>query len=320
MALPVSRRLDFSEIPVIDLARLTAGDTDTETVAGIGSACRDVGFFYIENHGVEPELVHRLHTLAKAYFAQALEAKMQTKLDARMRGYLPLDYCSFEGEENAAINHQEGFWIGHDRPLDETDLIAGPNQWPSDMPEFKAAMMKYFGALEKVADVLIRGFALALDLSENYFTERFNRPNTRLKLNHYPPQENPQHQYEIGVLPHADSGGFTILWQDESGGLEIQNKSGEWVGAPPIKNTFVINLGKIMQTWTNGQFSATPHRVVNRSGEDRYSIPLFVNPNSDVVIEPLVGERSDGFVPFRYGDYQRDEWRRAFPVAGIPIE
>ena len=82
-------------------------------------------------------------------------------------------------------------------------------------------------------------------------------------------------------------------------------------------DSFVINIGNIMQTWTNGRFSSTPHRVINRGGRDRYSIPLFVNPDSDVQIAPLIGP-SGAFTPFRYGDYQRDEWRRIFPIANIP--
>jgi isopenicillin N synthase-like dioxygenase len=120
------------------------------------------------------------------------------------------------------------------------------------------------------------------------------------------------------AVPHSDSGGFTILWQDDNGGLEVQSKRGEWVGAPPIADTFVINLGNVMQIWTNGRFSSTPHRVINRFGRDRYSVPLFVNPDSGVRIAPLIGPATPDVVPFRYGDYQRDEWRRIFPVAKIP--
>lgn len=135
-----------------------------------------------------------------------------------------------------------------------------------------------------------------------------------MKLNHYPPQPPPERESEIGVVGHSDSGGFTILWQDANGGLEVQSKNGDWVGAPPIPETFVINLGNVMQIWTNGRFSSTPHRVINRSGNDRYSIPLFVNPNYDVPIAPLDGAPSGEPAP-RFADYQVDVWRRIFPVA-----
>ena len=155
---------------------------------------------------------------------------------------------------------------------------------------------------------------LDTDIFDSFFAESL----TRLKINHYPPQYDPKQLNSIGVLPHSDSGGFTILWQDDVGGLEIQNQNGDWVGAPPVEDTFVINLGNIMQIWTNGEFSSTPHRVINRTGTDRYSIPFFVNPNHDAIIKPLIGEPDESFSRFCYGDYQRSQWRRIFPVAGIP--
>ena len=122
----------------------------------------------------------------------------------------------------------------------------------------------------------------------------------------------------IGLVPHADAGSFTILWQNDSGGLEIQNKSGEWVGAPPIDETFVINIGNVLQTWTNGRFSSTPHRVINRSNRDRYSVPLFVNPSYDIEVRPLVDVDRNHSTAFNYGTYQRDVWRQTFPIAEVP--
>ena len=111
--------------------------------------------------------------------------------------------------------------------------------------------------------------ALALEQPADFFQILFERQSSLLKINHYPPQDNPQTVSNIGVVPHADSGGFTILRQDDNDGLEIESKSGEWVEAPPVPATFIINLGNTMQMWTNGEFSSTPHRVINRSGTDR---------------------------------------------------
>ena len=144
-------------------------------------------------------------------------------------------------------------------------------------------------------------------------------PGSRLKLNHYPPQFNPVDEHNIGVVPHSDSGAFTILWQDGHGGLEIQSKSGDWVGAPPLAGSFVINIGNVMQTWSNGYFSSTPHRVINRSGTDRYSIPLFVNPNHEARVAPLGDGTDIQAGALCYGDYQREIWARTFPVAGIVL-
>ena len=319
MAIPVSRRLDFSEIPVIDLRPLIDGSATqvAATVTALGRACEEVGFIYVRNHGVPQDLVSRLAEQAALFFAQPMDEKMKIVLDQRMRGYLPLRYRSYEGETRAGTSHQEGLWVGHERALSDHDPLIGPNQWPAGTPGLQPAMMAYFDAVEALSRLLQRGFALALGVAPDFFQALFRAPNSRLKLNHYPPQENPESDNDIGVVPHADSGGFTILWQDDNGGLEVQSKNGEWVGAPPIPDSFVINIGNIMQTWTNGRFSSTPHRVINRGGRDRYSIPLFVNPDSDVQIAPLIGP-SGAFTPFRYGDYQRDEWRRIFPIANIP--
>jgi isopenicillin N synthase-like dioxygenase len=319
MAIPVSRRLDFSEIPVIDLRPLIDGGAAQleATVAALGRACEEVGFIYVRNHGVPQDLVTRLAEQSALFFAQPMDEKMKIVLDQRMRGYLPLRYRSYEGETRAGTSHQEGFWVGHERALSAEDPLVGPNQWPAGTPGLQPAMMAYFDAVEALSRVLQRAFALALGVAPDFFQALFKAPNSRLKLNHYPPQENPESDNDIGVVPHADSGGFTILWQDDNGGLEVQSKNGEWVGAPPIPDSFVINIGNIMQTWTNGRFSSTPHRVINRGGRDRYSIPLFVNPDSNVRIAPLIGPSGE-FTPFRYGDYQRDEWRRIFPIAKIP--
>src|SRR5216683_2863127 len=321
MALPLSRRLDFSEIPVIDISPLVDGNAAQleRTVAALDRACSDVGFIYIRNHGVSGDLVTRLAQQARLFFNRSMDEKMRIVLDQRMRGYLPLNYRSYEGEARAGTSHQEGFWIGHERPLSAALPLEGPNQWPEAVPDLKPTMLAYFSAVEELSQVLQRGFALALGLAPDFFQLLFRVPNSRLKLNHYPPQDAPEADNDIGVVPHSDSGGFTILWQDDNGGLEVQSKSGEWVGAPPIDDTFVINLGNVMQIWTNGKFSSTPHRVINRFGRDRYSIPLFVNPDSEIRIAPLIGPATAYAAPFRYGDYQRDEWRRIFPVARIPL-
>jgi len=317
MALPQSRRLDFSEIPVIDIAPLVEGRNPASTINALKRACSDVGFLYVRNHGLPRELIANLVEQAALFFGRPMDEKMRIVVNPRMRGYLPLGYRSYEGEPTAGKSHQEGFWIGHERPLNAESPLDGPNIWPEYPPGLKPAMLAYFAAVEKLSHVFMRGFALALDLKPDFFEPIFSRPMSRLKLNHYPPQDEPERENEIGVVPHSDSGGFTILWQDANGGLEIQSKSGEWVGAPPIPDTYVINLGNIMQIWTNGHFSSTPHRVINRGGKDRYSIPLFVNPNRDAVIEPLIGAHEAGFEPFKFGDYQRKYYRRSFPVANI---
>ena len=195
-------------------------------------ACEEVGFFYVRNHSITGESIDNLRREAGIFFEQPMDEKMRLKLDQRMRGYLPLDYSSYEGEDRAAKSHQEGFWMSYERALDPVRPMHGPNIWPEDHPALKAAMEAYFASAERLANALLRGFASALNLGPDYFDQYFVAPHTMLKLNHYPPQDSPESIKHIGVVPHTDSGAFTILWQDEGDGLEIQNKDGEWIGAP----------------------------------------------------------------------------------------
>ena len=173
-------------------------------------------------------------------------------------------------------------------------------------------MTDYLAAIESLAATLGQAFAEALGQPGDFYRGHFARPTSRLKLNHYPPQHNPERVDNIGVVPHTDSGAFTILWQDEHGGLEVRSSSGEWVGAPPLADSFVVNIGDILQYWSNGRFASTQHRVINRNGVDRYSIPYFVNPDADTTIAALDG--SNAFDPFDYGEYQLAKWRGFFPV------
>ncbi|MEM8687352.1 MAG: 2OG-Fe(II) oxygenase family protein [Pseudomonadota bacterium] len=316
MAIPLSRRLDFSEIPKLDVGELLGGKASDTLIEALERACTDVGFFYVHNHGVAPELISALRHEAGRFFALPMAQKMEIAINAQLRGYLPLDYASYEGEARAAKSHQEGFWISYDRPFSSAQPLNGPNLWPKEPPELRATMLEYLEAVERLSQALQRGFARALGVGEHGLDAYFQDPMSMLKLNHYPPQDAPESVKHIGVVPHSDSGAFTILWQDEGDGLEIQNKSGEWIGAPSIPDTFVINIGNVMQIWTAGRFSSTPHRVINRGGRDRYSIPFFVNPGPAAPIAPLDRLEAETGEPF--AKYIQERWRHTFPVAKIP--
>lgn len=311
-----SRRLDFTEIPVIDIGPLIHQEQSEPCIDALRTACSEVGFFYVRNHQIPFSLIQEVRAAAEAFFCAPDEEKMALAITPQIKGYLPLAYRSYEGEDRAGTSHQEGFWIGHDRPESAQSPLDGPNRWPEQYPSLKSNMLRYFDETERLANVLLRGFSLALGLESDHLSRYFKAPLSRLKVNHYPPQRSPVREDNLGVVPHTDSGGFTILWQDEIGGLEVQNKNSEWVGAPPIEDTFVINIGNIMETWSNGFFSSTPHRVINCGGQDRYSIPLFVNPSAEVTIAPLIGD-IDSVEPFHYGTYQKDLWQKTFPVANI---
>ncbi len=141
MALPQSRRLDFSEIPVIDIAPLVEGKSPRAVIDALGRACSDIGFLYVRDHGVPRQLVADLAEQAALFFGQPMDEKMRIVVNPRMRGYLPLGYKSYEGEATAGKSHQEGFWIGHERALDPESPLDGPNVWPEHPAGLKPAML-----------------------------------------------------------------------------------------------------------------------------------------------------------------------------------
>jgi isopenicillin N synthase-like dioxygenase len=314
MIMPAARILDFSEIPVVDVGPLIRrhNESETRTVNAMARACEDVGFMYIRNHDVPISTLNSLVEQAKSFFALPLSKKKSVAVEdsPQFRGYLPLEYSGNEGEKGK--NLQEGFMVMHERPLGPIPMH-GPNQWPTALPSLRPAMVEYFTAMEKLASSLMHGFAMALGHDRNLFDGFHRDPMSVLKLNHYPPQQIMDETEIIGVGGHCDGGSFTILWQDSLGGLEVRNKAGDWVGVPPLDGTFVINIANLLQRWTNGRFSSTEHRVINRYGKDRYSIAFFVYPSYPTIIRPVVDQSLGTFDPVVCGEDMMTYFRRVYP-------
>ena len=318
MAISALRRLDFSEVPLIDIAPLIDRDKQRHkaTVDAIDKACSEVGFMYVKNHGVPENVLRDVVAETIAFFSLPAEVKAEANI-ARSpiyRGYLPLRY---HGAVTKGGNHSEGYVISRES-AERIDPLAGHNQGPAGRPQFKQALLAYFAAAEGLAHVLLPCFAEALGLDAAAFMGMFDRSRTMMNLAHYPLQDSPEDLDQIGVRPHSDFGALTVLWQDQSGALELQNRSGEWVEVPPIDGTYVINIGDMLQTWSNGRFASTQHRVINRYAKDRYSVPLFINPNYDVVVEPLVGGADADFVPYVAGEYMQKRLNAIYPHDPIP--
>jgi isopenicillin N synthase-like dioxygenase len=176
-------------------------------------------------------------------------------------------------------------------------------------------MEAYAGHVHAAAMKLIRVLALSLDLEEDFFLRHYRKPVFTTRVIHYPvPDERFGADYDIGALAHTDYGHITVLAQDPSGGLEIRLPSGEWVSAPVIDGTFVVNLGDLMQRWSNDTYRSTHHRVVNRLGRDRISIPTFVYPDFRTLISCIPtcvsADRPAKYEPVLAGDYVADMLRK----------
>ncbi|HEX3984115.1 MAG TPA: 2OG-Fe(II) oxygenase family protein, partial [Acidisoma sp.] len=165
----------------------------------------------------------------------------------------------------------------------------------------------YYRAMHELGRRLFGAFALALDLPEEYFAPLTNKPTAIMRLLSYPSQDGPIDPQQIGIGAHSDYECFTILCQETVPALQVRNQQGAWIDAPPIRGTFVINIGDQMARWTNDLFASTVHRAMNTSGRSRFSIPCFIGSNYDTLIEALPGtvaaDRPAKYPPVLAGDY-----------------
>jgi isopenicillin N synthase-like dioxygenase len=313
--------MDFAEIPVIDIAALRGGRSDCvdEVAADISGASETAGFFYVTGHGVAEAKIAAIFEAAHWFFStpQAVRDALDVATSPNFRGYVPMGIVGPDKPRRML----EAFQMMLELPAEDPDALAGnimfgPNRWPDAAPAFRAAMEAYFDAMMELTRLLLSAFSRALGLPDDFFQKHFRKPLTQLRLLHYPPQ--PPDSDAEGVEAHTDTGAFTILMQDEVGGLEVRTRAGLWIPATPIPGALVINIGDMMQRWTNGRFVSTPHRVRNRTGRDRISVPFFANPDYGAVITPLTGAGSDdetSYAPLACGPYVEAAYRAAWPRA-----
>ncbi|QDW40057.1 isopenicillin N synthase family oxygenase [Bradyrhizobium sp. KBS0727] len=282
----------MSAIPVIDIAPLVDGSpAQARAVArDLGNACRDVGFFYIANHGVPSALMKRVFETSAAFFAGPASIREAVSFSGPggNRGYIRVGGETLDPGKPADV--KEAFNIGLELPPDDPEMLArapfrAANLWPH-MPGFRDTMLDYFNRVWRLGRDLHRGFALDLGLEPDYFETRLDRPNATLRLLHYPQSAVPLSEGQLGAGVHTDYGNVTLLATDEVGGLMVQDRSGRWLDAPVIPDTFVCNIGDCLMRWSNDVYVSTPHKVVN-PGKDRYSVAFFLDPNPDAVVACL---------------------------------
>mmetsp|Transcript_3533 Transcript_3533/g.5254 ORF Transcript_3533/g.5254 Transcript_3533/m.5254 type:complete len:355 (-) Transcript_3533:976-2040(-) len=299
------------------------------------SACMDVGFFYLERHGVPSELLSRVLAASKAFFHLPVVEKAKLTDPILNRGYTHL------GEETLDPRNQpvkgdtkEGFYIGRDVPSTSekfnTAKLTGPNVWPTpeycsswteiQCEDFRRTMQQYFDAMSTLGLKVVQQLALAIGLpTKHFFDKSFAEPMAMLRLLHYSSEPSCPMQGVFGCGAHSDYGMITLLLTDDQRGLQIFTKEQKWVDVPPRNEAFIVNLGDMLERWTNGLFRSTIHRVLivgdaedsnkNQNDcqfKDRYSIPFFYEPNFDTEVrclEECCKDREPRYPPTTSGKY-----------------
>ncbi|GIJ47508.1 iron/ascorbate oxidoreductase [Virgisporangium aliadipatigenens] len=307
-------------LPIVDLADPAHPDR-------IAEACRESGFFYVTGHGVPEALLRDLDAAAREFFAlpDTVKAEIAMERGGRAwRGWFPVGGELTSGRPDL----KEGVYFGSELPPDDARVLAGlplhgPNLFPARVPALRTTVLEYLERLTDVAQAVLRGVARSLDLPADYFSAGYTAdPTILFRIFHYPPA--PPQEDGWGVGEHTDYGLLTLLAQDDNGGLEVRTADG-WIAAPPVRGTFVCNIGDMLDRLTGGWYRSTPHRVRNTSGNERLSFPFFFDPDFAMEVPPLPDSArgSDGEQRWdgqdlrafdgTYGDYLVGKVSKVFP-------
>ncbi|KAK6083468.1 2og-fe oxygenase [Seiridium cupressi] len=294
----VDKPAQFS-IPTVDVGPYLADPSSEESskiVEQVRQACITSGFFQLVGHGISKELQNRVQKAAEAVFALPLEEKKKLMHpNLKNRGYEIIGSQALQ--EGALPDLKEGFYVGQNISEEDerTKLhphLIGPNVFPPGIPEevLKAPTEQYYreclSLASKIMEILAKGLPYGNDIFVPFMSDD---PVCSVRLLHYPPQKSMDAR-QLGAGAHTDFGAITLLWQDMSGGLEVLNdQANEWVPVPPNPDAYVVNIGDMLSIWTKNQYKSALHRVINKSTKDRYSVPFFVDGNTDVKLLPFDG-------------------------------
>eukprot|EP00747_Dinoflagellata_sp_TGD_P209353 gnl/TRDRNA2_/TRDRNA2_82749_c0_seq1.p1 gnl/TRDRNA2_/TRDRNA2_82749_c0~~gnl/TRDRNA2_/TRDRNA2_82749_c0_seq1.p1 ORF type:complete len:402 (-),score=66.56 gnl/TRDRNA2_/TRDRNA2_82749_c0_seq1:44-1180(-) len=287
-----------AELPVFDLDTFNRGGAAREAaLAELRAACEVHGFLYLAGHGISEDVLDGMATAARRFFKLPAEAKEQ--LAARYQAVRPSTSRGFIKVKQEALDPRKGgdikevLDLGREGTLEHAQTpFQGPNLWPHSLSdaEFRYPAMRHLDAMWGLARNLTHAFALSLSLPETYFDEFVNDPIIIHRLNYYPPHV-PTTVEHLNCGEHTDYGFFTLLQQVQDVGtsedLQIHVGDGKWVTAPSVPGLLNVNLGDMMERWTNGRYKATLHRVVANSEKERWSFPFFFDPNYNATVAPV---------------------------------
>jgi len=276
-------------IPVLDLGDFSGGrDGFTEA---LGAAYREYGFVGISGHGIDDGLIDEAYARFREFFALPEAAKLayHTPGGGGRRGYTGF---GVEQAKDHDVPDLKEFWhVGRELPDENPHpeiLLA--NLWPDEVPGFRRAALALYGALDNLGQRMLSAIALDLGLPSDWFADKVNRGNSILRPIHYPPIRDAV-PGQVRAARHEDINLITLLIGSREQGLEVLNKHGDWVPVTTLPDTIIVNVGDMLQRLTNHVYTSTTHQVVNPPGDaaarSRYSIPFFLHPNPDFIIETL---------------------------------
>lgn len=277
------------KVPTLDIRRF---ETDQHNfVEDIGKAYREYGFCAISGHGISQKLIDDAYQDFERFFALPSETKMKYHVPGSggARGYTPF---KIEQAKGALLPDLKEFYhIG--REIDRHSKFAEtmpPNIWPVEVPTFKEKGYALFQALDNLGSRVLRALALHIHLPEHYFDDKINQGNSILRPLHYPPILD-DNVPNVRAGAHEDINFITLLVGASAEGLELLTKEGTWLPITTEGDAIVVNIGDMLQRLTNHVYPSTTHRVVNPKNENarkpRYSVPYFLHPNPNVVLDPL---------------------------------
>ena len=308
----------MERIPTIDIGPL-ADPSDPHfqtTVAQIMAACTSIGFLSITGTGVAPALIDDMRSCVRAIFDVDEAVKWDRAITREnYRGYIPMGFFT-PNDGAGTADRYEGYKLhfetAEDAPIRKDCALYGPNLWPREVPQARAVILDYWRQLDGVTDLLLRALEVGLDVSPDTLRAAFRDPMTNMTLLHYPPQAPDDAGF--GIHPHKDTDALTIIAPDPVGGLEVQTRHGNWITPECPPGGFVVNIGDMLELWSGGRLKSTPHRVVNRSGRERYSFPYFAVPRHDVVIAPVLPALPGFDRPAVHcGHWSAEIWRTNWP-------
>ncbi len=306
---------DVASPPVIDLSAQGVGPLDPAVVATIDRACVDIGFFVVTGHGLEDEL-DRLLVLGRAFFARPQTEKETIGRDGGF-GYVP--HVSTATDEALAAGRASTGTEYLDLPVgrNDGDPSAPSATVPGRLDGFQETIERYQAGAVDLSRRLLAAMATALGSEAHYFDRYLTEPDCKLRFLRYPPVEpGPDGALPVPTTPHTDYGALTLLATDGVPGLEVRPVDRGWVPVDAPAGSLVVNLGDLLARWTNDRYRSTPHRVVGPPRGERYSIPLFVNPSHDTVVETIPScisaEHPLHYPPVTAGDFVTE--RRESPA------